>query len=61
MVVKAVFKGEDSLGYVKGSPYDLDISNDGKKVVVRRRDGNGTCVYDSIFAFFHNWSNVTSV
>lgn len=60
MKVKAIFTGESSLGYKKGSGYVLEIKDlDG--VIIKREDGSGVCKYTSIYAFFRNWTNVTLI
>lgn len=51
----AKFKGGNSLGYQHGKTYDIFIdSKNGMSIT--RTDGSGICVYNSLSAFFNNWT-----
>jgi hypothetical protein len=60
MIIKAKFTGTTSLGYEKGKEYNLKIS-DIKGISVRRDDGSGKCIYESLSSFFKNWTNIEVV
>lgn len=60
MKVKAIFEGVDSLGYEHGRQYHLVLSGEGK-ITIKKTNDTGVCVYDSIYAFFRNWSSVTFI
>lgn len=57
MIIKALFTGTDSLGYEKWKEYELNLA-DTKAISVKRLDGSGKCKYESLSAFFKNWTNV---
>lgn len=57
MIIRAIFKGTNSLGYEKGKEYMLNIPNNhGTKI--ERLDGSGKCEYTSLSAFLKNWDNI---
>jgi hypothetical protein len=60
MIIKAKFTGTNSLGYETGKEYELKIY-DVKGISVRRNDGSGKCVYESLSSFFKNWTNIVVV
>jgi hypothetical protein len=51
---KAVFIGENSLGYEHGETYRLTVDQN-QPMTIRRIDGTGICPYSSIYSFFRNW------
>jgi hypothetical protein len=57
ILIKAVFVGENSLGYIKGRTYILQLKKNGMEV--KRVDGSGECVYGSIFSFLNNWDKIS--
>lgn len=59
MVIKAIFTGVNSLGYIKKQEYLLNVGSD--FLCISRIDGSGKCVYHSLKAFFSNWDNVKVV
>ncbi len=57
MIVTARFKGENhSMGYINGKVYILTIYNN----YIKRQDGGGICPYNSLEAFFANWTVLES-
>jgi hypothetical protein len=57
MIIKALFKGKDSLGYEKGKTYELKVEDFGG-MTIRRIDNTGKCLYESLSAFLRNWTNI---
>ncbi|PIZ51596.1 hypothetical protein COY27_03060 [Candidatus Woesearchaeota archaeon CG_4_10_14_0_2_um_filter_33_13] len=60
--ILATFIGSDSLGYVNGQSYLLEITQHTKyrNIAIQRKGGGGTCEYSSIITFFKNWNNIYS-
>jgi len=65
----AEFKGQDgSLGYRKGRSYILTVYEAGPldsffghpPIVIKRRDGTGSCPYGSTKKFLENWNVVST-
>ncbi len=57
MTITAKFVGTDSLGYLHGEFYELEIADE-SGISIKRDDGGGTCVYQSLSAFLKNWDNI---
>lgn len=57
MVITAKFKGADSLGYENGKEYELKI-REANSISVRRTDGSGICLYNSLSSFLKNWDEI---
>ena len=57
MNFKAKFTGSNSLGYEVGKEYDLQILSE-KGISIIRFDGGGRCVYESLYSFLKNWTNI---
>jgi len=57
MIIKAKFTGTNSLGYETGKEYELKVF-DIKGISVKREDGSGECIYQSLSSFFKNWTNI---
>lgn len=57
MVVTAKFKGENSLGFIKGNIYTFAFY---RNTIVNTPDG-GCCPYDSVQAFLNNWEEVNTL
>jgi hypothetical protein len=55
--INAKFTGRNSLGYENGKRYDLVVANKGS-MLIRRKDGSGTCPYSSLSAFLKNWDDI---
>lgn len=58
--MRAIFVGENSLGYKSGIEYDLTISIV-NKIYIQRADGTGLCIYDNIFQFLKNWRPIVKI
>jgi hypothetical protein len=62
--IKATFIGKDkSLGYMNGRRYALYLSASNGAypfggIYIEREEGDGGCVYGSLFTFFNNWNNI---
>lgn len=61
--VLATFIGSDSLGYVNGEMYLIEITQHTKygNITIQRKGGVGVCEYSSIISFFKNWDNISKV
>lgn len=58
--IRATFRGTSpSLGYEPGKEYVLIIRT--RKMFITREDHSGYCPYESLNAFFANWTNITHV
>jgi hypothetical protein len=62
--IKAKFIGRNSLGYVHGVMYNIDVLNSGftsggsqgsSITICREKDSGGTCQYSRIETFLKNW------
>ncbi len=62
MKIRAIFIGEDSLGYRKGQTYTLLVNEShafgfgGVPITITREDGRGLCPYSSVESFRNNWN-----
>jgi len=57
MIIKATFKGRDSLGYQHGKEYTLRTVEE-SYICIERLDGSGRCPYAVHVEFAHNWDNI---
>lgn len=57
MIIIATFTGINSLGYETGKEYESEIPSV-KGFSIKRKDGTGKCVYESISSFLQNWNNI---
>lgn len=55
MRIRAKFIGINSLGYICGEVYSLNILNNS---IITRLDGTGKCKYSSIKSFLSSWTNI---
>ena len=60
MTITATFIGKNSLGYETNEEYKLIIS-DIKGISIKRLDGTGKCLYQSLSAFFNNWDKINII
>lgn len=60
MIITAKFTGTNSLGYENGKEYQLKVA-DLQGVSVKRLDGTGKCLYQSLSSFLKNWNNIRSL
>jgi hypothetical protein len=54
---KAKFIGANSLGYITGLNYILNVLPS-SGITICRKDGSGKCVYQSLTAFLVNWDSI---
>jgi hypothetical protein len=55
--IKAKFIGANSLGYITGLNYILNVLPS-SGITICRKDGSGKCVYQSLTAFLVNWDSI---
>jgi len=72
MMVKATFIGTDSLGYINGKVYLLDIHGLTiqrssimtmycQEKAMHNQTNRGLCKYDSIQSFLSNWTDIRNI
>lgn len=54
MEISATFIGQNSLDYIKGQTYILNVNG----LSVKRLDGSGFVIYTSLRTFLLNWDNI---